>query len=265
MLIPRQVFEAAKLAAKDQGRPVLQCVKFDRTREGKPRAVATDSKSMIIVEWAELAPEEFPANVGSTEHVPGFEALVPHGICKEAQKLVPSKSYIVATQNVLLEEESRKLGDGVADKVRLAGTDLETVRRLEPKKPEGNFPDWRHAIVKAPDGSIRFTVSGERLSEMLDVLRSVVGERNDDEVVITVPPQLGVPIYVQAKAKNGDVLALGLVATLKQSPDEIAKAVETLLTPADLAEIKAAEEAARKKGAAEDAAREKLNAERRNA
>lgn len=213
MLIPKQVFEVARVAAPrgNWEKPELACVNFERDGEGKPLAVAVDGKQLLLVKWEEMPAEDYPGDVGKTEHVPGFSVMIHRDSCKEAAKLAPGKSALAATQVILLEEDKPAEGK----RTRLAGTDLETVRRLECRLPDASFPDWRRALERTyGDGSISIKLSAARLACLLDAIEAVCGNRTEDEVDLTLSPDAHVPIMLRAESQDRGVRATAVLMPL---------------------------------------------------
>jgi hypothetical protein len=118
---------------------LLGGVRLERDAEG-PVAVATDGRRLLVVRWPEDPGEDYPAGVGDTGHKPDFETIIPFKQWNEAAKLPPKRTPKPILSNVLVEEPS---ANGT---VRMAATDLETVKEVRPRSLEGRYPRWRDVV-----------------------------------------------------------------------------------------------------------------------
>ena len=193
MLIPKDICNVAKVAAKDETRYAIHGVNLERDADGKPWAVATDGKQLIAATWSEDPGEDFPGNLGDPSHVEGFKTLVPAKDFRDAAKLAAKGRLLRARPilgNVLLDERATG-ADGTAP---MAGTDLESVRTAAPAKVDGTFPDWQAVIPEYDAGeSVSVVINPTLLAGLLDVLAKVDPGR-EPAVRLTIPNESGRPI-----------------------------------------------------------------------
>lgn len=212
MLIPRRVLDVAKSAAGKNtanAKPARQNVLFTRKADGTPLAVATDGRQLLGVEWQEMPGTEFPEGVGDVEHVPGFAVQIPGPVCKEAKGLIPARVSVPTSQQVLLEEKATKEGENL----RLATTDMETTRRLVPRKWDdsfGEFGDWRAALPKFDGKEISLRLNLDVLEQLLSAVRAV-GEKAVEYVDVTISPDRNVPILIRAEDTKAKLRMFGVM------------------------------------------------------
>lgn len=194
MLIPKDVCNVAKVAARDETRYAIHGVSLERDVEGKPWAVATDGRRLIAATWTEDPGEEYPAGAGDVSHVSGFKALVPSKDFRDAGKLA-AKGRIVKARPILgnvLVDEKATAANGI---VPMAGMpDVGSVRTAAPGKLKGTFPQWE-AVVPEYDGgeSVSAVVNPTLLAGLLDVLAKVDPGR-EPTVRLTIPRESGRPV-----------------------------------------------------------------------
>jgi DNA polymerase III sliding clamp (beta) subunit (PCNA family) len=190
MLVPSQIFPISKICDVESTRYALNSVQLERDAQG-PVAIATDGRRLIAVRWNEASPDEFPKSIGNpakpdewvaigdASHVENFQVLITAKSWNEAAKLPPKKSAKAILSNVLVEEPS---ANGT---VRMAATDLETIKQITPRSAEGRFPRWRDVMPKEQSGSITVSLDAAKLAEVCAVLAKMVTDDSSRGVDIT--------------------------------------------------------------------------------
>lgn len=130
MLLSKQLLQVAKIASKDDTRPVLTAIKVYR-EDGKTVAVATDG--YMLSEVIEDTPDssDYPLLMDERKPVEVEEVLLPAKTAEKIGKAIVSKSAMPVLRYALLE------GD------RVSTTDLEEITSLGFRPIEGNYPDYR--------------------------------------------------------------------------------------------------------------------------
>lgn len=217
MLIPSKVFKIGKIS-KNQAVP---SIRFEREASGQAIAIVTNGHSLLTVTWQEDKPEEYPQLPGETakavEHKADFSVSLPADICVDATKLPPKKSTIPILGNVLLDES----GPTSAGTFRLMATDIESVRRLEPRPAVEDYPQWRKAMPDTGD-YIRVELNAAKLAELALLVSGTVNGtgkgHNRIELLIPMPKEnekrtpRNAPIVV--KASDSDTTATGILMPL---------------------------------------------------
>lgn len=211
MLIPKEAFQALRVASKESvGRHCLEGLQIERGKDGKPFVVATDGAMMLVASWTELDEAEFPAGDGGEPILdlkphPGFSVTISALDAQEAPGLVPKRSNLPVSSFVALEEQ-----DGRAEgSVRMAGTDLERVKRLGARAVEGKYPDWRSIVETAEkrQKSFKILLRADKLVELLRTIQAVLGKPKEPIVTMTIPaPDKDGLIQdaIRLEAKNGE-------------------------------------------------------------
>lgn len=181
MLIPKNVFPISAMCCTDSSRYALGGVCLERDERG-PVATATDGKALISVRWDEPATGEFPANAGDDSRKAGFATIIPVKAWSEAAKSIPKKVTKSVLRNVLVEEPS---ANGT---VRLATTDLESIKESKVKPCEGRFPKWRDAIPEHKRSEVAtIWVDAALLAETLSTLAKMSTSDGVCRVMLQVP------------------------------------------------------------------------------
>lgn len=205
MLIPREVLEVHRIASKDERRPNLNCVHVERSPT--PRLVATDGPRLITVTWKEPdLREPAPIDYGNLTEVAGFVADMPVETCVELQRVVPKGDVGEVFRHAWLEE-TREPGTVVAGAgERTFGQAV----RLEAKRSEPDFPDWR--AVHGVKGALRIGVNGNLLAELLRVATKVSGTAG---VVLHIPSDPEAPIGLSSDSGDGLTKVDGILMPMR--------------------------------------------------
>ncbi|HUS92412.1 MAG TPA: class I SAM-dependent methyltransferase [Phycisphaerae bacterium] len=187
MLVPRQVFNLHKVCDTDSSRYALGGVRFSRTKDGAPTAVATDGRRLVAVTWEEDSAAEYPQIPGCDPSPNGgdFAAIVPKAVCQKAPKLAPVTRICPKPilQNVVLDEHATK-------PLRIAATNLEETEQLQPTGVEGRFPRWTDVFDfhRTAIGHEVATVKldAEILATAVQTLAAVLGDGSRERVEITL-------------------------------------------------------------------------------
>ena len=188
-------------------------VLVERNDEGKARAVATDGRRLILSEWFEDDPKDYPPIEGfSSEHRNGFSAILPTGALKAAAKGIKNSRYKPILGNVAIDEQSAN------GKVLLSTTDLETVQQSTVATCEGHFPKWQDVVpdyktIKAASRtrrnglprdsfpSIRIGVNAKLLAELLTTICKINKDADGGNVVsLEVPLSPDRPMVIHSEA-----------------------------------------------------------------
>lgn len=211
MLIPKRVFELSALCSEAFNRPGITGIFFTREagkKETKPVAVATDGVYLAKLSWPEEDRSNYPAIPGLvTEFTPGFKAIIPSEVCQEAKKLSP-KNYLISVLGDVLLDESVKEPD-----CKLSGYDLKSIRSLETKQCDGNFPDYAAVLADLSDEHyVSMELNAKALITLLQTLqKTLVHGPGLNKVVLMVPkyPKIqpenicSLPFMVKAKDFEG--------------------------------------------------------------
>jgi hypothetical protein len=130
MLIPRAVGAIAKIAAKENTRYAFNGAVIER-RNGSPRAWCCDGRRLIVAEWDELPPADYPS-LGEVSPIPlaaDYRGIVPAGEFEKACKSVLKRSPKAILENLALDE-SPAPADGM-HVIRMASTDLQRTSRTD--------------------------------------------------------------------------------------------------------------------------------------
>lgn len=155
MLVPRQVSAIGVVAAKESTRYAFNGIRLERTKDGKPRALATDGRRAIIATWDEADATSYPPVEGLEpgKHVENFGTILPVDAMTKASKACPKlgKGWRAKPilENFVVDEPS---ANGT---VKLAANRLDSIERIEATSIEGQFPPvddvvpTRHEVIGA--------------------------------------------------------------------------------------------------------------------
>ena len=183
MLIPPVIMKLTDLADTESSRYILGGIRFDR-QNGKPRACATDGRTLAVVTWNEDSPGDFPTVKGcNPARRKDFSAVIPVKACKEAAKLPPRKTHKPILKNIALDESS----DGI-EPVTLAGTDLETGRSVEVRPIKGKYPKVSQIIPEyQPHECLQYSCNPAYLSKLALLADSIATDYDNPAVILHVP------------------------------------------------------------------------------
>jgi len=214
MLIPQPVMTIGKIAAPPGGqnnnsqvRFGLDVVHVERDKEGKPVAVATDGRRIIIAHWEEDLHTEYPSErVGDPAPVENYSCNVPVTkwmMAADLVKKVVSKAVLrlkPVLNNVLLQEV-----EGDKETVLLGVTDLESVHKIDTRLPEAarKFPAWRNVVhrpelVTYPEGdkrAVQFAMDGDTLKGLVDACTQASG---NGRIFLVCPLDTNKPMMIKA-------------------------------------------------------------------
>lgn len=197
MLIPKQVLEAHRMGDKDSARYALGGVKIERDSDGNPFAVACDGTMIVVCNWDEPDPADYPKlpNGISPEPDGEYSAIIPADACQRASKMPPKRSTKqILERYVVLDEHSP---DG---KATFAATDLDSADATTVRQLEGRFPIWRTILGSARYTRIRLDMA--KLKTLVDTFERIAGENSDGRCVanILIPDRCTAAIFCAASA-----------------------------------------------------------------
>jgi hypothetical protein len=164
-LLPKNVGELARLAAKETGRYATNgvCVAF--TDGGKYRVEATDGKVLGRVTGVCEDAREYPP-LPALESAPNgaTEGVIPAKALKEACKKVP-KGNLVRSKPIL----GHRAVVMAPNEATFASTDLDEATSGLTRLVEGKFPPCDDVFPKEKDEVVRIRVNPKLLKELLDV------------------------------------------------------------------------------------------------
>ena len=207
MLIPPRVFETANVASKDSARYQLTGIYLAR-EHGKPEAVATDGKKLMVTTWKEDDNEEFPASANACI-VPddSFKAIIPTATCKRLAKWSGDKLKPILC-NVAIEETDEPT-------LHATTTDLETVDKHSFKVIDGKYPDFSSLVHENDGDTVAFT-NVDNMIEALQALKKVLGKNRVATMRLAKDGQH--PIAFSARSEdemiNSTVYVMPMVAEL---------------------------------------------------
>jgi hypothetical protein len=170
MLTPRTVFDIHKITDAESSRYSLGGVRFERDEAGRPLAVATDGRRLMVLGWQEPDAANYPLTAAdSSARLPaGSGLLIPANDCREAAKfkvgagLLKSKPFLGCS---VIDESA---ADG--QPVKIAASNLEKSVCDVVKQIEGRYPKWRDIVTPAVGEAVHsITVSADMLIEILEV------------------------------------------------------------------------------------------------
>lgn len=230
MLLPKNVFPISKLADKDGGPCyTMNAVCLRRDQKGNPKAIVTDGHCLLEVSWKETSAEAFPDVGLEWQPNPECDLIIPAASWEEAGRNI-KKSIIPVLEHVLVEEKTRENKNHPEQQMlTLATTDLDVVRRLDVKAPQGKFPNYEKALwkpqrihdrmnlsklKKKQDTKLAATicVNAKLLKAVLDVVAQIHGGKEMVPVVLEVPLDPLTPIRFSCQGEEGDNIKMeGLI------------------------------------------------------
>ncbi|KKM63581.1 hypothetical protein LCGC14_1510000 [marine sediment metagenome] len=172
MLVPRSVFQLHKMTCPDHRRYALGGIRFERSDDGQPIAVATDGRRLMAATWREDGLESYPEVLGNP-FVEVGPIIVPASICKqviEVSEVMNRPPSLSGIRNVRMVQGE----PGGRFSIELAGKKYDTILLSSPL--EGRFPHWRETFNKARSGvqgATTVLLTGERWEGMLATFRKM--------------------------------------------------------------------------------------------
>ena len=216
MLIPRTVLSAlAPICDPESTRYALGGVLVERLQPGegdvagKPVAVATNGRQLVVVTWDE--PKEIQPTlqlgVKTTSEQHSAE-IIPQALCQAlGDDWHPSRLERAEQVMVLLEEEDEPARD---PKMRVLGRCGGST--LDVRLVEGRFPKWRDVVAKQADNTLTVTVDPKLLMGIVAAV-SAHGNGEPPKVRLTIPIENKDnerPILISAVGEHGSK-SLGLL------------------------------------------------------
>ena len=230
LMIPRAILGLVDVAADGKTRYAMAGVRVTRADDGRMRAVATQGKSLAIVEWRE------PTDLDAAERGEGEgSAVLPRAACEAARKTAaPRKGE--SPRAVWVRWQTRTPGDPASAVMIARGKAGETATAAPPV--DGYFPPIDDVAPGAePIASSReaprtvVAVNAELLSDLARALcRAATDDPKTDPIVyLSVPVDNPVlPIYVRPvrdlqHAEPPLTRACGVLMPVSASADEAAR------------------------------------------
>lgn len=187
MLVPREVFSVASHADTTSSRYAFGGVQFSRAADGTATAVATDGRRLIVTQWREPKPADYPASViAEASPNPSFSVLIPQKTCREAGRWNPGKRAKAILQNVAIDEHVTATGPN-ACRVSIAATDLEKFPRFDCKQMEGRYPRWQDAIpAYDASNSLSIAINHQFLVDAAEALGKIGTGETKPEITLTI-------------------------------------------------------------------------------
>lgn len=208
MLIPREVFDVLKVAARESSRYAINGVLVERESDEQCNAVCTDGRRLLCLSWDDTeARHDYPCGDANSAPVEGFEWVINGGDWSEAKNLAPKNGGVKPVlQNVLLDEHHKPNTELV-----FVGTDLSKRRTLEVTPADCHFPKYRDVIPEYDDDDcVRIGVNPKLFAELLKVMADVATDEESKGVTLIVPKDPARPIRIEAEAASG-VKATGVL------------------------------------------------------
>jgi hypothetical protein len=208
MLVPKQVAALVKIAAKEATRYAFNGVYFERGKSGNPRAVVTDGRRALILEWEEADHAEFPPVDIDPRPAEGFKATIPTDDVERAAKSVSKRNCRPILDNFVIDEPN---ANGT---VKLASTDLSRRNVFEATTVEGNFPPIDDVVPKpvvydpAQHGAQQFThirigFNPMLLAELLKAMAAAACSEESKGVEFIVPIDPSRPLLLRCETHEG--------------------------------------------------------------
>jgi hypothetical protein len=207
MLIPRAVFALSKLCDGESSRYALGGVLFERIDAERCRAVVTDGRCLVIVEWRENHAFDtefgnFPLNTA-----PGFVVLIPAGSCVALQRLgkptpktkMPPKCEVVAIGEQAQESQSEFRACVLTENGRLGYSAVTC---------EGRFPRWQDVVygrrkLRAGTAMGAVSLDTELFSRVLVAVNEVSRDETGTACGVFTPPSNDEPVIIAKQCDNG--------------------------------------------------------------
>lgn len=204
MLVPSRVFHVSGVASRESSRPSLNGVYFERLSDASAGATATNGKLLVHSEWPDDDQSEYPGD-GLATKAAGFKATIPVGACQDAAKLAPKREWRPILEKVAIDEA------GSNGTVKMAATDLESWRKLEPMAIPQDYPNYKGAIPTG-EPKARIILSAVLLKDLMATLSKIHpdGEGLYCDVEIHGPDR---PVIFRPRTKDG-IQTIGMIMPL---------------------------------------------------
>lgn len=215
MLIPRNISSIEKITSKENSRFGIEGVLVERGEDGTARAVATDNRRLLVVEWREDDPKDFPPVEGfDIKRKRGFSAILPKGTLGSAVKgMKRRRSPKPILDNIAINEH------GTKGELVVSTTDGIKAQRNAVQLGEAAFPRWQDVIPaykllpkkqRSASKSIRIGFDAKLLAELLTAVVQINKDAEcGDYVVLEVPLSPNKPMVIHAdQPEVGKVMAV---------------------------------------------------------
>jgi hypothetical protein len=167
MLLNKHNLNIAALCSKEESRFTLKAILV--TPEA---SVETDGHQLIKVTLPNLKVESFPDIANKPKPVDTWKPfLLPASEALNIVKALPKKSSIPVLKCAAVTEATDQNGHA-----SILVTDLEMTREFNPKKPEGNFPDYERVMPKDEEVEYRTAFNPELLGRVLKQVQDFISE-----------------------------------------------------------------------------------------
>lgn len=168
MLIPKNIFNIAKVASKDHFRVNICGVNLER-KAGKPVATATDGHALITATWPEMEKEKYPLIEGKPDAAsvkPDFQKIIGAQDFASIGKGLPNKSKFEPARCAALDEVNAN------GKIDATLWDISGVKSFSVQTVEAQYPDYKTIVPKdVPCLTIGFNAN--LLGDLLKTLASM--------------------------------------------------------------------------------------------
>ena len=172
MLIPKDICNVARVAARDETRYAIHGVKLERNGKG-PRAIATDGKRALIVSWQEPDASETHSPLHDVRKDGDFAALVDAQSLEDAGKAVKCPKSDPSINGYIALNESGADSDGNYRYAALAKT-LRVTGGMS--AVDGTFPRCDEVIPDTGRPGITLGVNANLLIGLLQAMVKATGE-----------------------------------------------------------------------------------------
>ena len=214
MLIPKEVFNVSKCAARESSRYALNGVRVERGEGGVCRAITTDGRRLMVAEWSdEHLQLEYPPVTGAEpgNFGPGDGVIISAKQWDEAGKAIPKNGIARAKpilNNCHLDEGAvlaHKVTDADGDRpcpIRLTSTDLDHERAIKGHAVEGHFPKWQDFMpnYRVGENAVEIGVNPAYLAEVCKVVEATATDEDSRGVRLVIPTDPKRPMLVQGRA-----------------------------------------------------------------
>jgi hypothetical protein len=223
MLTPRTVFDIHKITDAESSRYALGGVRFERDETGRPLAIATDGRRLMVLGWREDDADKYPLTAAdSSARLPaGSGLLIPAKDCREAAQfkvgagLLKSKKFLGCS---IIDESA---ADG--QPVKIAASNIEKSVCDTVKQIEGRYPKWRDIITPAVGEAVHsIEVNAQYLIDLVEVAAKHC-RRSDGESHIVLSLDAAAPSHcgLTITAANTDgATAYGILMPVNNGTDE---------------------------------------------
>lgn len=182
MLVSKNHLLVAKIASKDDSRPILTGVKFYKDAD-EVVAVATDSYMLVEVRERTPPVTEYPKDQDGREYKAVDSVLVPARTALKLAGNIVKRSVLPILKYALLEPS------------RITTTDLEDTTSLGFRSIEGNYPDYKKLVPSADEvGRYSVTIDPALLQKTLLLFKG------ESSIKLTVSAEKLQPVTVYSES-----------------------------------------------------------------